>query len=123
LGWCFGGGWSLNTAMILGDDLDAAVVYYGQVTDDEDRLSLITAPLIGFFGAEDKGITVDSVQKFESAMERLRKNYEVHMYPGADHAFANPTGNAYNADAAEDAWRRSLEFLDLHLSVGEVDVP
>jgi carboxymethylenebutenolidase len=123
LGWCFGGGWSLNTAMILGDDLDAAVVYYGQVTDDEDKLSAITAPLIGFFGAEDKGITVDSVQKFESAMERLRKNYEVHIYPGADHAFANPTGNAYNADAAEDAWQRSLDFLQLHLSVGEVDAP
>ena len=123
LGWCFGGGWSLNAAMILGDDLDAAVVYYGQVTDDEDKLSAITAPLIGFFGAEDQGITVDSVQNFESAMARLRKNYEAHIYPGADHAFANPTGNAYNADAAEDAWQRSLDFLQLHLSVGGADTP
>lgn len=121
LGWCFGGGWSLNAAMILGDDLDAAVVYYGQVTDDEDKLSSITAPIIGFFGAIDQGITVESVQKFESAMDRLRKNHDVHIYPGADHAFANPTGNAYNAVAAEDAWQKTLEFLDLHLSVATVD--
>ncbi|MDH3266340.1 MAG: dienelactone hydrolase family protein [Gammaproteobacteria bacterium] len=123
LGWCFGGGWSLNSAMILGDDLDAAVVYYGQVTDDEDKLSAITAPMIGFFGAADRGITVESVQKFESAMERLRKNHEVHIYPGADHAFANPTGNAYNAAAADDAWQKTLEFLDLHLSVDVGDAP
>lgn len=126
LGWCFGGGWSLNTAMILADDLDAAVIYYGQVTDDEERLSSISAPLIGFFGAEDKGITVESVQKFEAAMGRLRKTSEVHIYPGADHAFANPTGNAYNAAAAEDAWRRALDFLNLHLSIadgGSTDTP
>jgi carboxymethylenebutenolidase len=117
LGWCFGGGWSLNAAMLFPEELDAAVIYYGQVTDDVDKLLPVSSPILGLFGAEDKGIPVDSVRRFEAALQRLRKNHEIHIYPGADHAFANPTGNAYNAEAAEDAWQKTLEFLDLHLSV------
>ena len=121
LGWCFGGGWSLNAAMLFPEELDAAVIYYGQVTDDEERLRAISAPILGVFGAEDRGISVASVRRFETALERLRKNHTIHVYDGADHAFANPTGNAYNAAAAEDAWQKTLEFLDLHLSVDESD--
>jgi carboxymethylenebutenolidase len=102
--------------MLFPEDLDATVIYYGQVTDDEERLRAINSPILGLFGAEDKGITVDSVQLFEAALERLRKNYEIHIYPGADHAFANPSGTAYNAAAADDAWEKTLEFLDLHLA-------
>ena len=117
LGWCFGGGWALNTAMLFPEDLDASVIYYGQVTDDEERLRDISAPILGLFGAEDQGISVESVQNFEAALERLRKNYEIHIYPDADHAFANPTGNAYNAEAADDAWQKTLAFLNRHLTV------
>jgi len=117
LGWCFGGGWALNTAMLFPEDLDASVIYYGQVTDDEERLRDISAPILGLFGAEDQGISVESVQNFEAALERLRKNYEIHIYPGADHAFANPTGNAYNAEAADDAWQKTLAFLNRNLTV------
>jgi carboxymethylenebutenolidase len=123
LGWSFGGAWSLNTAMLFPEDLDAAVIYYGQVTDDADRLMPISAPILGLFGAEDKGIPVDSVERFEAALERLRKNHTIHVYPGADHEFANPTGNAYNAAAAEDAWQKTLQFLDLHLSVETASLP
>ena len=111
LGWCFGGGWSLNTAMMFPEDLDATVIYYGQVTDDEERLRPIASPILGFFGDQDRGIKVESVNRFEQALQRLRKDYEIHMYEGADHAFANPTGNNYNAAFAEDAWDRTLEFL------------
>jgi carboxymethylenebutenolidase len=116
LGWCFGGGWSLNAAMLLTEELDAAVIYYGQVTDDEDRLAPIEAHILGLFGAEDSGISVGSVQNFEAALQRLRKDYEIHIYPGAAHAFANPTGNNYNAEAAEDAWLRTVDFLAAKLT-------
>jgi len=123
LGWCFGGGWSLNTAILFPEDLDATVIYYGQVTDDDEKLGVIRSPILGLFGAEDKGITVDSVQQFESALERLRKNYEIHIYPGADHAFANPSGTAYNAEAAEDAWQKTLDFLGRHLAAESAEGP
>jgi carboxymethylenebutenolidase len=116
MGWCFGGGWSLNTAQLFPDALDASVIYYGQVTDEEDKLQPVTAPILGLFGAADTGISVESVEGFRGALERLRKDHEIHIYPGVGHAFANPTGQNYNAEAAEDAWRRTLEFLDRHLS-------
>ena len=119
IGWCFGGGWSLNTARLFPEELDASVIYYGQVTDDEEALRPIGAPILGLFAAEDTGIKVESVKAFEAALQRLRKNHEVHIYPGVGHAFANPTGTNYNAVAAEDAWRRTLDFLKLHLQINE----
>lgn len=115
LGWCFGGGMSLNAARLFPEELDAAVIYYGQVTDDEEALRPIASPILGLFAAEDTGIKVASVEGFRDALERLRKNYTVHIYPGVGHAFANPTGRNYNAAAAGDAWERTLEFLNQHL--------
>ena len=115
LGWCFGGGWSLNTAMLFPGELDAAVVYYGQLTADDEKLAAIDAPLLGLFGAIDRGITVESVNAFQAALRRLRKQHEIHIYPGVGHGFANPTGENYNREAAEDAWQRTLEFLAVNL--------
>lgn len=117
LGWCFGGGWSLNTAMLFPDELDASVIYYGQVTSDEAALQPLNVPLLGLFGEEDRGITVESVNAFAAALEKLGKNYEIEIYPNARHAFANPTGNNYNPAVAEAAWQRTLGFLRLHLAI------
>ncbi|MDH3620899.1 MAG: dienelactone hydrolase family protein [Gammaproteobacteria bacterium] len=116
LGWCFGGGWSLNTALLFPDELDASVIYYGQVTDDEGKLHEISAPILGLFAADDTGITVESVEAFRGALQRLRKEHEIHIYPGVGHAFANPTGRNYDANAATDAWNKTVEFLGRHLS-------
>ena len=116
LGWCFGGGWSLNSAMLFPEELDATVIFYGQVTNDDEKLRVLDSPLLGFFGGADRGISVDSVNAFEAALQRLRKDHEIHIYPNVGHAFANPTGNNYNRDAAEDAWNRTLEFLARNLS-------
>ena len=118
LGWCFGGGWSLNTALLFPTELDAAVIYYGQVTDDEEKLSPLEVPILGLFGSEDRGIKVESVRRFEEALERLGKDHEIHIYEGAGHAFANPSGNNFNARYAENAWNRTLGFLGTHLRDG-----
>jgi len=117
LGWDFGGGWSLNTAILFPDDLDAAVIYYGQVTNDQDRLEPIDVPILGLFGANDRGIPVKNVREFEEALEILGKNYQIEIYPNARHAFANPTSPNFNPAVAERAWTRTVEFLDRHLSV------
>ena len=120
LGWGFGGGWSLSAAMLFPDELDAAVIYYGQVTGDEELLRPISAPILGLFGANDSGISVETLQQFETALEHLRKSHEIHIFPGVDRAFANPTGNTYNADVAADAWEKTLKFLNYNLvAVGE----
>jgi carboxymethylenebutenolidase len=121
LGWGFGGGWSLRTAMLFPDDLDAAVIYFGQVSADEDMLRPLNVPILGLFGEADTSIPVSSVRAFEASLGRLRKDFEIHVYPGVEHAFANPTGVAYNRKAAEDAWANTLAFLNRTLVSSEED--
>ncbi|ANO52952.1 hypothetical protein BA177_02985 [Woeseia oceani] len=118
LGWCFGGSWSLNTALLFPDELDAAVIYYGQVTNDEERLRPLNVPLLGIFAADDSGIRVESVREFEAALERLRKDYDIRIFDGVGHAFANPTGNNYDAESAHEAWGLVVEFLRSNLGAG-----
>ena len=119
LGWCFGGGWSLNAALLFPDELNAAVIYYGQVTDNEANLRRLNVPILGIFGNEDKAIPVESVKSFEQALINLEKNYDIEIYPGVGHAFANPTGTNYNAEAAGKAWEKTVAFLDSHLAVSD----
>jgi carboxymethylenebutenolidase len=118
LGWCFGGGWSLNTALLFPDELDAAVIYYGQVTDNTSKLLPLDVPILGHFAAEDTGIPLESVRGFERALKKLGKNYDIEIYPGVGHAFANPSGSNYHAETAEKAWQQTVEFLDRHLGTG-----
>ena len=115
IGWCFGGGWSLEAALLLGDQLDAAVIYYGRVKTEAAELEGLSAPVLGLFGAEDQGIPVDTVRAFEATLAELGKEASIHIYEGADHAFANPSGTRYQAEAAEDAWAKTLGFLAQHL--------
>ena len=121
LGWCFGGAWALNTALLFPDELDAAVIYYGQVPADEARLAPLNVPILGLFAENDRGIPVESVRSFEQVMDKLGKVYEIEVYPGVGHAFANPSGTSYNAEVARQAWDRTVEFLRKHLAVATVD--
>ena len=118
IGWCFGGGVSLNAALLVPDQVDATVIYYGFVTTDPAELKKLKAPVLGLFGGADQGIPVADVQKFEATLKGLGKPAEIHIYEGANHAFANPSGGNYKADAAADAWQRSLAFLAEHLKGG-----
>jgi carboxymethylenebutenolidase len=116
IGWCFGGGWSLRTALMLGDRLDATVIYYGRLEADRDELTKLGSPLLGIFGELDDGIPLASVREFEAALAALGKPAAIHVYPGADHAFANPSGTRYNEQAADDAWAKTRAFLAEHLA-------
>jgi carboxymethylenebutenolidase len=115
IGWCFGGGWSLAAALDLRQGIDAAVVYYGQPEKDRARLERLRAPLLGFFGADDQSIPVAAVRELEATLKELGKQVEVHVYEGAGHAFANPSGTNYRPAAAEDAWRRTVAFFKQYL--------
>jgi carboxymethylenebutenolidase len=117
LGWCLGGGWSLQTALLYPDTLDAMVMYYGQVLTDRARLAPLNVPILGFFGADDESIPVRDVREFRTALNQLGKNAEVLIVPQADHAFANPSGGNYNEPAANEAWDTTLKFLERHLKL------
>ena len=115
IGWCFGGGWSLEATLVLGSELDGAVIYYGRVVTDRQRLAGLRAPVLGHYGELDRGIPLESVLEFESALHELGKSAEIHVYAGANHAFANPSGTRYDAAAAEQAWARTLAFFEQNL--------
>jgi carboxymethylenebutenolidase len=116
IGWCLGGRWSLRTALLLPDQVDATVIYYGAVMVAEADLARLNMPILGLFAANDRVVPLPTVQAFEETMKRLGKNADIHVYDGTEHAFANPSGTAYQATAAEDAWRRTLSFLDRNLA-------
>ena len=116
IGWCFGGGWSLAAALQNPEQVDATVIYYGRLVTDPEQLQVLRAPILGLFGAEDRGIPVETVREFESALLALNKQATVYIYEGANHAFANPSGTAYQQEAAEDAWQHTLHFFREHLS-------
>ncbi|MFQ5958467.1 MAG: dienelactone hydrolase family protein [Alphaproteobacteria bacterium] len=112
VGWCFGGGWSLNAS--LARPVDATVVYYGRVTKSAAELKPLKGPVLGHFATRDGWINKDMVGKFKRAMKTAGKPFEEHWYT-ADHAFANPTSARYDAEDAAQAWRRTLAFFRAHL--------
>ncbi len=116
MGWCFGGGMGLNAALADPETLDATVIYYGRVSDAErSELETLQMPIMGHFGMDDSSIPVESVRAFEQTLDELGKDAQIHLYEGAGHAFANPSGQNYDPDAAAQAWERTTTFLRTHL--------
>ena len=118
IGWCFGGSWSLETALLFPQELDAAVIYYGGQVGEatKEELSTLEMPILGIFGAEDSSIPVKTVEKLESTLNELGKTAEIEIYNNAGHAFANPSGQNYVPEAAEKAWAKTTKFLDGYLA-------
>ncbi len=115
IGWCFGGGWSLQTALLYPHDLAAAVIYYGRLVTDPAALKGLEVPIQGHFGSLDTLNSKATIERFKDELEAQGTPVEVYMYPGAGHAFANPSGTRYNAKAADLAWSRTVRFLRARL--------
>lgn len=110
LGWCFGGGWALQTALLAGERAAGCVMYYGMPELDLSRLKQLRCPVLGIFARRDRWITPELVRRFQQAMQRAGKQLMVVSYD-ADHAFANPSNPQFDPRAAQDAHRRAREFL------------
>ena len=112
IGWCMGGGYSLQLA-IHEPRLAACVVNYGSLVTDPALIDKIKAPMLGNFGADDRGIPPTAVHAFEKAMKNAGKKIDAKIYPGAGHAFENPNNKSgYRPEAARDARARTLGFFD-----------
>ncbi len=111
LGWCFGGGWSLQLALNSEQPLAATVIYYGNLVTDPETLSSITWPVLGIFGSADQSIPVETVNQFEAALNANNITNEIYVYEGLGHAFANPSGDNYAQEETADAWNKTLGFL------------
>ncbi len=115
IGWCLGGRWSLRAALLFPDQVDATVIYYGSVKATDAELATLKMPILGLFGSKDRVVPVATVTAFESALQRLGKKADIRIFEGADHAFANPSGTAYDPPAAEEAWGLTTAFLKENL--------
>ena len=111
IGWCMGGGYALDVALEE-PALAADVINYGHLATDPEALKNIHAPILGLFGAQDRGIPPADVKKFEQQMRSLGKQVDITIYPDAGHQFENPNNReAYRATDAADAWQKTVSFL------------
>ena len=110
IGWCFGGGWSLQASLLAGKQDVACVMYYGMPEKDVNKLKTLNGDVLGNFANKDGWINPKVVGQFSDDMKAAGKKLELHQYD-ADHGFANPSNPIYNSDATKDAYAHTLAFL------------
>jgi carboxymethylenebutenolidase len=121
VGFCMGGALSLYTAT-KNSSIGACVVFYGGHPNVKPDLPNLHAPVLGLYAGKDGFVTPALVRELEQKLKDLGKQIEVVMYNDADHAFFNDARpEVYNAEAATDAWQRTIEFLRKHLGTGLQD--
>lgn len=110
VGWCFGGMMSLQTAIMGGPKMKGCIVYYGSPEKDKSKIEAIACDVLGIFGTQDRGIPNEAVDAFAAVMKEAGKNFTLVRYD-AVHAFANPSNPGYNKAFGEDAFEKSIAFL------------
>lgn len=113
VGWCFGGMWSLQTAILAGSQAKGTVMFYGRPESNMEKLKSIQCDVIGFFGNLDRSPAPAMVTEFENNMKTAGKNLVTHKYE-AGHGFANPSNPSFNANAASDSYTKAIAFLKSH---------
>jgi carboxymethylenebutenolidase len=118
IGFCMGGGLALWLATLRPDQVRAAVPFYGVIPWEaaQPDYSKLQAAVQGHYGESDDSASPDKVRALEAQLQELGKDVEMFIYDGAGHAFFNDSRpEGHNADAARQAWVRTLEFLRKHL--------
>ena len=114
VGWCFGGGQSMQASLLAGKQGVACVMYYGMPEENIDKLKTLNCDVLNIFAAKDKWINQDVITKFETNMKSAGKNLTVKKYE-ADHGFANPSNAIFDKAATDDAYKNTVEFFKTRL--------
>ena len=113
MGFCWGGGLT-NRVAVNSPDVTAAVPFYGAQPAAEDVPKIKASMLIHYAG-EDERINA-GIAAFEAALKKASVDYRIFIYEGAGHAFFNDSNSSrYNKEAAELAWKRTIEFFKVKL--------
>lgn len=110
VGWCFGGGWSLQASLLAQKQAVGCIIYYGMPEKDKEKLKNLKAEVLGIFAGQEKWINTKVVNQFEADLKELKKKNTIKSFD-AEHAFANPSNPKYNKVFAEEAYQMSLNFL------------
>lgn len=115
IGYCFGGTYSYNLA-IAEPKLSFAIPYYGHCDSDIQELTKIQAPIQAFFGEKDEAL-IQKLPDLENRMSQAKVDFSYQVYSDCGHAFFNDTNKfAFNKEAAEDSWIKTLDFISKHLA-------
>ena len=119
VGFCFGGGNSLQQAANR-HGLSGVIAFYGSPTRARsgapapiERIREFECPVLGLYGGADQGIPVEDVEKFDEALTTAGIEHEIHIYPNAPHSFFDRTYEQYTEESA-DAWQRMIAFIGAH---------
>lgn len=116
MGFCFGGGQSLQLGLRESENLAMTIIYYGALVTDPDLLRPLTEaqPVLGIFAEEDNTIFPEEVLEFEAALNSLNIENEITIYEDVGHAFVTEE-NYDEPGPAGDAWQQTLAFLERNL--------
>lgn len=109
VGWCFGGGWSLKSALIEGKQAVGCVMYYGMPVRDVEKLKTLNTDVLGLFATEQY-ISKEIIEDFAAKMKEADKKLEYKIFNGV-HGFANPSNPKYDATLATEAYGMALSYL------------
>ena len=114
VGFCMGGGLSLLLAC-HNRELAAPVIFYGSNPSPIELVKNLQYPILGNYAGADMAITESDINLLKQTLTKYGKKFDIKVYPGAPHAFFNDTRESYRADAAKDAWERTLGFFNKQL--------
>ena len=114
IGWCLGGGWSMQATLAAVKQGVACVMYYGMPEKDMERIKSLNAPVLFVFASQDQWINKNVLDEFQKGMSDAKKILTVKSYD-ADHAFANPSNPKFNKEFADDAHKHAVDFFKSHL--------
>jgi carboxymethylenebutenolidase len=116
IGFCAGG----RLAILMsyqGKNVGAVVSFYGSGANPTDEdLKNVSAPMLRIYGDQDQGNPIDKVSAWEPKLKEYGKISDIVVYKGAQHAFFNDTRPSYNKEAAQDAWKRTLDWFGKYLT-------
>ena len=110
VGWCFGGGMSLKSAISEGKQAVGCVMYYGMPEKDVEKLKTLNCDVLGLFAGKEQWISPAVVAQFEKDMATAGKKVTAKSY-NAEHAFANPSNPKFDKEAAQDAYSLAINYL------------
>ena len=114
IGWCFGGGWSLQASIMLGNQGVACVMYYGIIDNTPDTFKNLNAPVLGIFAEKDAWVNPEVYGNLEKNLKAAGKEVTVKSF-NADHAFANPSNTKFDKKATKEAKELTLKFFKENL--------
>lgn len=113
VGWCFGGGLSLKSALIAGKQAVGSVMYYGMPVKDVEKLKTLNCDVLGLFATE-QWISKEVIEEFAANMKTAGKQLDYKIFDAA-HAFANPSNPKYDEPKAKEAYGMAITYLKKRL--------